>query len=180
MLDLNRDTPFRPLALIADRSWREAPPPMEGDLTVAEAAALLGVTTRTVRRWCERIPGFGKQIPRVQGRWRVSLPVAAYVGAVLQAHGHIPIGALIKETERHTELMRGAIHHIRHPETVAKVKAFIKYRILTASARPARQSPQSPGDDVIPSLKQASRRKKRPPKEGASGQPSDGGHDETR
>ena len=120
----------------------------ESTLSVDEAAALLGTSRVTVWRYCEAIPRFAVQQPGVHARWRVDGAVAAIVGAIRgAAGGTIPIGALVKETERRTEFFRLQLTLMRHPEAMVDVKTRVRQRIMKASTKPKRPSPP---DDAAP------------------------------
>jgi hypothetical protein len=57
------------------------PPPRQRTLTVAEAAAFLGVERPTITRLCASAPGFGRQ-RKDRGEWRVDLGAATLLGAL--------------------------------------------------------------------------------------------------
>jgi hypothetical protein len=60
----------------------------------------------------------------------------------------MPLGTLVKETERRAELLRGTLHMLRHPDAIAQIKSLIDYRLKKATSRPPRK--RTPPPDPAP------------------------------
>jgi hypothetical protein len=127
--------------------YAPADPPPDA-ISVSTAATLLRVNRATIWRWAVAIPGFGRQ--RDDGIWLIDPGVMGIVGAIRMASGNrkLPLGALVAETERRTELMRGVLHMVRHPDAVAQITA-IAARMQKASAQPPKpKRPDTPVQSI--------------------------------